>query len=137
MKKKLYFMISGIILILLMNAFTISASADETYEGIKYQFYSETGSYTVTGYSSTATEIEIPAFVNGIPVKAIGYGAFYGSDITKIVLPNTITSIVSQAFTSCKALESINFPSSLDSIGSEAFSLCHNLTSASIPGGVK
>ena len=53
----------------------------------------------------------------------------------KTVIPNTVTSIGSQAFDECPYLTSINIPNSVTSIGSRAFAAC-SLTSIAIPNSV-
>ncbi|MBR1883931.1 MAG: leucine-rich repeat protein, partial [Clostridia bacterium] len=51
------------------------------------------------------------------------------------VIPNTVTSIGSQAFSNCSGLTSISIPSSVTSIGSSAFSNCSGLTSITVVSG--
>ena len=47
----------------------------------------------------------------------------------EIVIPNSVTSIGSEAFLGCTGLTSLTIPNSVTSIGSEAFSGCNNITS--------
>lgn len=51
-------------------------------------------------------------------------------------IPNTVTSIGSAAFLSCKAMTSIILPNSLTNIGDGAFSGCSGLTEINIPNSV-
>lgn len=46
---------------------------------------------------------------------------YYNSDITSVVLPNTIKEIPEQAFYNCRNLKSLVLPSILTSIGKQAF----------------
>ncbi|MBR6984851.1 MAG: leucine-rich repeat protein [Ruminococcus sp.] len=69
-------------------------------------------------------KVIIPSEINGCPVTGIGYGAFYNSFVTEVILPNTITRIESQAFFGCIHLSDINFPDSLRYIGFSAFDGC-------------
>lgn len=55
---------------------------------------------------------------------------------TKVVIPNTITKIGSNAFSLCYYLEQIIIPESVTSIGESAFSACVALKSITIPKGV-
>ena len=57
----------------------------------------------------------------GNGVTRIGYSAFWGIDIDKIVIPETVTSIGEYALSECDSLTSIEFPSSLTSIEQYAF----------------
>ena len=58
------------------------------------------------------------------------------TEITDLVIPNSVTSIGSCAFCGCSGLTSITIPNSVTSIGSSAFSGCSGLTSITIPNSV-
>ncbi len=58
-------------------------------------------------------------------------------NITKIILPNTITYINRGAFSGCKSLKEINLPSSIKEIDGAAFEECRNLEEIIIPKNVK
>ena len=75
----------------------------------------------------------------------IGSYMFYNPDyspispcaISKINLPNSVTSIERGAFSGCTSLTDINIPNSVTSIGERAFSGCTSLTDINIPDAVK
>ncbi|MBR4885855.1 MAG: Ig-like domain-containing protein [Muribaculaceae bacterium] len=52
------------------------------------------------------------------------------------IIPNSVTSIENDAFSSCESLTSIEIPNSVTSIGDYAFSQCSSLTSIEIPNSV-
>ena len=56
--------------------------------------------------------------------------------LKSVIMPNSVTSIGSEAFESCTELSTVTLPSSLTSIGSEAFEFCRGLSSITIPGSV-
>ena len=58
-------------------------------------------------------------------------------DITKIVIPDSVTSIDCAAFCYCINLTSMMIPDSVTSIGWSAFSGCINLTNMTIPDSVR
>lgn len=56
--------------------------------------------------------------------------------IQKIVVENGVTSIGSNAFTSCISLSSVNLPDTLFSIGDHAFANCDTLTDIALPSSL-
>lgn len=60
----------------------------------------------------------------------------YTSNIKKIVLPSTLTSIIQNCFYGCSALEEINIPSGVSIINNNAFAECSSLKSITIPSNV-
>ncbi len=57
-------------------------------------------------------------------------------NLTSIVIPNSVTLIGDDAFSSCRGLTSIVIPDSVTSIGDSTFSRCSGLTSIVIPDSV-
>ena len=52
------------------------------------------------------------------------------------IIPNSVTSIGSSAFSRCTGLTSVTIPNSVTSIGDVAFQQCYGLTSVTIPNSV-
>ena len=59
-----------------------------------------------------------------------------GSEVTKLSIPNSVTSIGSSAFRNCSGLTSVTIGNSVTSIGYYAFQSCSGLTSVTIPNSV-
>ena len=59
-----------------------------------------------------------------------------GKEIIDMVIPNSVTSIGSFAFSNCSSLKSVTIPNSVTSIGERAFYGCNSLTSVTIPNSV-
>ena len=59
------------------------------------------------------------------------------TEITNLIIPNSVTSIGGYAFWNCRALTSVTIPNSVTSIGWRAFQDCSGLTSVTIPNSVK
>ena len=79
----------------------------------------------------------IPAYEVPQGILAIGEDAFFGSPLTSVILPDTLTDVRDMAFRKCQALESVVLPESVTYIGMSAFNECAALRSINIPAGVK
>jgi len=93
----------------------------------------------ITGYSGTGTIVSIPSEISGIPVKIIGVQSFINNtNISKVILPNSIVKIEAQAFQGCSALDDINLPEGITHIGTfetggATFVYCNSLTNIILP----
>lgn len=87
---------------------------------------------------SLSGHVVLPTAIEGCPVAAINYRAFADcTEITSLVLPDSLVTINREAFSGCTALTSIMLPDTLKTIGYEAFSGCSSLTSIDIPDSVE
>jgi len=114
----------------------ITASAEDYTEGTyKLLTYLNYGDYIeISRCDEYATEIVIPSEIDGVPVTSIRYNAFcYCSDLTSIVIPESVTSIGERAFFCCTGLTSVEIPDSVTNIEVGAFYDCTDLTSIVIP----
>lgn len=145
---------------------TVSAE----YTGLKYDDYlyymkidmdkDEVYDYVeITDCDETATEVDIPAEIDSLPVISIGDSAFWGCEnlekiicpdsveylgvnalaetgITDIKLSKNLKSIDYQCFWGCENLESIDLPDSLEYIGAWTFRECISLKEIVIPNRV-
>ena len=105
-------------------------------------FYNNTKLTSVTfSESSQLTTIgsnafyKVPAGID-VPstVTSLGSGAFAGSGIQSITIPDGTTSINSNEYKECTSLTSITIPASVTSIGEYAFQGCTALESFTIKG---
>ena len=104
--------------------------------GIKFDYYDSNPLYYAKHiYSDEDTEITNLIIPNS--VTSIGSYAFDGcSGLTSVTIPNSVTSIGNYAFSGCSGLTSVTIPNSVTSIGAEAFRACSGLTSVTIPNSV-
>ena len=126
----------------------LTAEAANTYIGAAYGLQleyeeSENGTVTITKFvSSSSTDIELPSTIDGKSVTSIGDRAFNAYDIdacsnlTSIIIPDSVTSIGDYAFFRCISLANITIPNGLTSIGEDAFCECTSLVDVTIPDSV-
>ncbi len=71
-----------------------------------FQYEIKDGCVTITEYlNKTATSVVIPETIQSKPVTVIGDGVFYGCiSLTSVTIPNSVTSIDSDAFYGCDNL---------------------------------
>ena len=112
------------------NLVSKAKQAEVTYKGDSYFSYEDEYSGSIT----------IPATVthNGVQysVTSIGEGAFAYCSLTDITIPESVTSIGSEAFCDCRSLTTITIPEGVTSIGYQAFNCCTSLTAITIPASV-
>ncbi len=110
-----------------------------------YEYVINNSGVILTKYTGTDREIVIPDTIEGKPVVRIGntvngedtFGTFQNNfGIVSIVIPDSVTAIDDNAFSSCKKLSEITIPDSVLKIGSSAFHSCEALKSISIPKSV-
>ena len=125
-----------------------------------YAFYDCSGLTSVT-IGNSVTSIRTDAFIECSALKKVivkdiaawcginfgGYSSnplYYAhhiysdenTEITNLIIPNSVTSIGNYAFSGCSGLASVTIHNSVTSIGSRAFQGCSGLTSVTIPNSV-
>ena len=105
--------------------------------GLEYTLSDDGDYYIVTGIGNCIdSDIVIPPSYNGLPVGAIGGGAFmYCTNIISVVIPDSVTYIAKNGegttFWGCTSLETVVIPDSVTSIGAfageHAFKGCYKI----------
>ena len=88
---------------------------------------------------SDRTTYYIPESLSEVTITGgnINYGAFYNcTNLTKIELPDGLTSIGKYAFYSCRSLISIELPEGVTIIDEYAFDWCESLTNIKLPNSL-
>lgn len=114
-----------------------------TVDGICYELWSnEAAVYNNSEYgrgtaSYTGNVVIPPTVTTGgktYNVTTIGSGAFFGSSISSVSIPSSVTDIGNSAFGNCTNLTSITIPQSVKTIGAWAFRGSSNLSTINIEG---
>jgi hypothetical protein len=117
---------------LLLFAPPNSATAQETFT-----YVTNNGTITITSYNRFEPEVTIPSTINGLPVRAIGNYAFYGSvSLENVTIANSVSRIGGYAFLSCPGLTNVTLGNGVSRIEYEAFAGCTSLPNIRIPGSV-
>lgn len=110
MKKKLRFFCLIMAVMMFVCCLPLNVLADSfIVAGEEFDYYlNENGTYTITGYSGESEVLEIPAYINGIAVTALGVYSLYNNyRFEKIILPETMEKIEECALTCNGNLEYI------------------------------
>lgn len=91
----------------------------------------------LTKYSGSDKDITIPDSYNNYKVTAIGKSVFSSSDITSVVIPDTVKEIQDYAFYGCNNLSSVTLSKNLEVFGTNVFNLCRKLETIELPATIK
>ena len=104
-----------------------------------YNYIIKTPFYSGNGYVSETFNIteQITSFVFGNEVEHIPAYLCYGmSNLSSLIVPNSVTSIGEGAFKGCYGLASIEIPNGITSIERGTFYYCRSMISFEIPNSV-
>ena len=154
MKRKLFALVLAVSMAIPMAGTSVTANAaedlheisqgtaafersSETYEDFEFEI-SDDGTAAITKYKGSDAEVTIPSEIDGKSVTSIGEETimYIGGDyafsccesLTSVTIPDSVTSICSNAFWDCKSLTSVTIPDSVTSIGANVFYGCESLT---------
>lgn len=107
-----------------------ATSADNVWETYRM----ENGSVYIDRYNGKESVVTVPSEINGVTISGLTGASFSGNiNITKVILPDTITAISTRAFYRCKNLERVELPDTLTYIGQYAFAECEKLDDIVLP----
>ena len=100
--------------------------AEWTDAGGQWLYMLDGGGATITGHVKyPAGDLMIPIELDGVPVTGIGAYAFAEcSEITGVIIPESVTSIGNYAFGWCYGLTVMSVPDSVTEIGDNPFAAC-------------
>lgn len=117
-------------------SYTIGSSSASVMEGTYHESGDTPGSPEVSGVIEILSNFTVDG--KEYTVTSVGSYAFSGcSELTSVILPESIERINSTAFGNCCNLTSIQMGSHLTTINIYAFWRCSSLTSVRIPDSVK
>lgn len=75
----------------------------------------------ITSYVGDSDKVTVPEYIDGVPVIAIGEGAFTSRRVKTLILPKTIVNIEDGAFVNCSSLTELYLPDSVYYISDAIF----------------
>ena len=91
-------------------------------------YLNHTDNSNLTNYDNTCSkDVVIPSEINKTAITRIGSNAFYGNELTSVIIPDSVTTIGENAF-AYNQLTSVIIPNSVATIGNRAFESNPNLS---------
>ena len=119
---------------------TLNQSTDNNTTSLSdsYEYkINDDGTAEITKYTGLESELTIPSELDGYKVCKIGDRVFSKlSNLTSVIMPDTITDIGVGIFEYCENLRYIKISSNLSIIESGTFYHCENLSSITVPDSV-
>ena len=84
-------------------------------------------------YIGSDKTVVIPSKIDGQAVTVIAGGAFWGTSIESVVIPDSVKFVVARAFYGCDQLKTVDFGDGIIEIQEEAFRECTALESIILP----
>ena len=107
----------------------------KNYSGaIDLSSYSGIKSLVGLGYAKNASSFNLTSCTG---VTTVAREEFYGCNMTRVDLPNTVVELEPYAFCNCAKLTTINLPESITKIHENVFDGCEALANVGTTGGVK
>lgn len=110
------------------NRICVDCSEREYSKGLAFELSEDEKSYIVTGIGECEdSELWIPKTHEGLPVTRIKQNAFYDcTQLTEVIVPNSVTGIEVAAFYGCYNIESISLPFvGAGDVGTDPYALPH------------
>lgn len=113
------------------NVLEIHTGSSKIISDGDYQFYRVGDSYYLINYIGSGTNVILPETYNSYPYDVHNY-AFCDTSITKVIIPDTITSFGDGVFYNCYNLNTVIMSKYVKTIGNDIFYNCP-IVCASIP----
>ena len=95
--------------------------------------FSREGGISIRDYIGSDKTVVIPSKIDGQAVTMIAGGAFAGTSIESVVIPDSVKFVVARAFYRCDQLKTVDFGDGIIEIQEEAFYKCTALESIILP----
>lgn len=95
--------------------------------------FSREGGISIREYIGSDKTVVIPSKIDGQAVTVIAGGAFWGTSIESVVIPDSVNIVVARAFYGCDQLKTVDFGDGIIEIQEEAFYKCTALESIILP----
>ena len=135
MKRWTALWLSAVLTVVMLTGMTGAVQVKASVDGFIFSANGDQ-SWTVSEYIGTDAEVVIPSSLDGMPVTAIGYNAFYGCEITSVTFPDTDIVVGRMAFLLCKSLKTVTLGRGRTILCDYAFDGCSALETVEVRGEI-
>ncbi|MBQ7098455.1 MAG: leucine-rich repeat protein [Oscillospiraceae bacterium] len=140
MKRKFLCLLLALTMVLGLAANVSAAEEIITSGDWSYRVYGDEA--VLCTYNGTATEVTVPATIDGLRVTELGWGlgscfSAVSDTMTSVTIEDGIPLINNAAFKNCTALTDVSIPASVTTIGFSAFEGCTSLSEVIFNEGLK
>lgn len=130
--KKWFSLLLSLVVLLSITAFSASALAEEGDSAFQYELL-EDGTAMITAYTGTASDVTVPAVIDGHAVYGIASGTFQEKEnVQTITLESGITYVDYSAFGYCPNLRSVRLCDTVEKVETNAFIYCPKLETITV-----
>ena len=130
--RKFFALLSALSLLIVSLSGCHSISEANPATDFEYGFSSK-GGISIREYIGSDKTVVIPSKIDGQAVTIIAGGAFWGTSIESVVIPDSVKFVVARAFYGCDQLKTVDFGDGIIEIQEEAFYKCTALESIILP----
>jgi len=130
--RKFFALLSALSLLIVSLSGCNSISEANPSTDFEYGFSHE-GGISIREYIGSDKTVVIPSKIDGQAVTIIAGGAFAGTSIESLVIPDSVKFVVARAFYGCDQLKTVDFGDGIIEIQEEAFRECTALESIILP----
>ena len=130
--RKFFALLSALSLLIVTLSGCNSISEANPATDFEYGFSRE-GGISIREYIGSDKTVVIPSKIDGQAVTIIAGGAFVGTSIESLVIPDSVKFVVARAFYGCDQLKTVDFGDGIIEIQEEAFRECTALESIILP----
>lgn len=112
------------------NTATSEAASD-------YEIEDDLGGVSILRYHGKGGKVLIPSVIDKQKVIKIDEHAFRGTAVTNVIIPGTVRTVETRAFSNCDLLESLTIAEGVEEIEGYAFANCDKLCLVTLPDSIR
>lgn len=114
-----------------------SGTAATSEAASDYEIEDDLGGVSILRYHGEGGKVLIPSVINKQTVIKIDEHAFRGTAVTNVIVPGTVRTIETRAFSNCDLLETLSVSEGVEVIDGYAFANCDKLSLVTLPDSIR